>query len=567
MDANFAPTSTPGEDDADDGATSEDASVATRGRQMGNKKPDLRRGVLDRGRSGKPRGDDNGSASHSRASTPAGSATGAGEDQDMSDGSDEEDEREAQTWIHYYTDAQGISRRREIKPNEPYRRQIYNLYGNLAIYCFFRMFTILYERLAKLKNSENSVREVVRRNRQNKAAVDLAMMDKDPSMFFGDTGPNANYYSQMLGMFEELLRGEIEMPLIEDVLRRFYLHNGWQLFSFERMVSSLTRFAIAILTTDGGKERSMDILEAFKKDRKKEQTTHADELAYRRQVEKYVKDGDVYRIAYNTAKRESYVRLLKRDETTYDNVREDGLLDPEQRWSYYVSSFTSLEPTEGVRQEEVQLPMLKRTRRRAEFESNQRPAKRAKTMIEGPQGEQEIQESSERSTQLPEATKAKGITSAEAGVELQLNGKARWDQLRSRENLGLRIDQDSYKLTWPRPGTGADEEWWYAFSPKSLAAKPAVTEVDKAAGEANGTSKPADTEGETRTDGEQGEKKATGSEPKEDHDDEHTFYERFIMNNSWMKGASRDEVDRRNSEFREWVGLDKGEGDVEMGGS
>ena len=563
MDAKFTPTPNAEQEDAEDGATSEDASTATRGRRIEKDKRDLRRGVLDRGRSGKPRGDKDESASHSRASTPgAASATGPPEDQDMSDPSDEGSEPQAQTWIHYYTDAQGVRQRREIKPNEPYRRQIYNLYGNLPIYCFFRMFTILYERLVKLKASENVVRETIRRSREKKAASDLGMVDKDPSMFFADTSLNANYYVQTLGLFEELIRGDTEMPFIEDVLRRFYLQAGWQLFSFERMLSSLTRFAIAVLTTDGSKDRTTDILEVYKKDRRKEFTTHADELAYRRQVEKYVKDSDVYRIAYNVGERKAFVRLLKKDETTYDSVHEDGLLDPEQRWSYYVSSFTSLDPTEGVLQEEVQQPMLKRTRQLADEARNERPAKRVKTSIEKADGEQEAPESNERSTQQ-NGENAKVGESARvkpAGkVEDQVNGRERWDQIRSREHLGIRVDQESYKLVWPKPDTGAAEEWWVAVTPTGKAAEaPVAIEKDGASAQAENEPVNGAAEGGEKKDGAAGEH-------KDEHEEEHNFDEKFVMNNRWMKGLSRDEVDGKNTVFRRWVN-DGDEGDVEMAG-
>lgn len=564
MNANFVPTSTPGEDEAEDGATSEDASSGVRGRRMDKDKRDLRRGVLDRGRSGKPRGDkDDHSASHSRASTPgAASATNLTDEQDLSDRSDEGSEPQAQTWIHYYVDAQGVRKRREIKPNEPYRRKVFNLYGNLPIYCFFRMFTILYERLVKLKNSESGVREVVRRSREKKVAADLGMLDKDPSMFFADTSSNANYYVQMLGLFEELIRGEIDTQLIEDILRRFYLQTGWQLFSFERMLSSLTRFAIAIFTTDGAKDRNTDILEAFKKDRRKEHTTHADELTYRRQVEKYIKDSDVYRIAYNTTERKAFVRLLKRDESTYDSVYEDGLLDPEQRWAYYVASFTSLEPTESVLLDEVRLPFLKKTRQSARSIQPARPTKAGKRNAEDPEGDHEMQESNERSTQPSgdtlkqlDASRPKAADSAPQSkdvIDLQPQGNTRWDQLRSREHLGLRIDQENYKLNWPGYGTGADTEWWYADDSGPTKAATATTEAKGDAQQAGAQHVDAEGEGEDKD----------GGDTKGEQDEKHDFEERFVMNNTWMKGLSRDEVDEKNRGFREWVS----DGDVEMGG-
>jgi paired amphipathic helix protein Sin3a len=31
------------------------------------------------------------------------------------------------------------------------------------------------------------------------------------------------------------------------------------------------------------------------------------------------------------------------------------------------------------------------------------------------------------------------------------------------------------------------------------------------------------------------------------------FEEKFVMNNLWMKGMSKDEVERKNEEFKRWV--------------
>ena len=566
MDASFVPTSTPGEDDVEDEATSEDAFSAVRGRRNDKEKRDLRRGVLDRGRSGKPRGDkDDYSASHSRASTPgAASVTNITEEQDSSEPSEEGSEPQAQTWIQYHADSRSVRQRRELKPNEPYRRRIFNLYGNLAIYCFFRMFTILYERLAKLKHSEKDVREVIRRSDSKRVASELGMIDKQPSMFFRDVSQDANYYAQMLGMFEELLRSDNDMQLIEDVLRRFYLQAGWQLFSFERMLGSLTRFAISIIHTDG-KDRTPDMLEAFKKDRRKEYTTHADELAYRRQVEKYVKESDLYRIAYNTAERKAYVRILKHDENTFDNTFEDGLLDSEQRWSYYVSSFTSVEPTEGVPTEEVSMPMLKKTRKRINAEFSFPPSKRLHLSAEGAEGDVEREEPNDPSTQQngdapaskPRDAATQNADKSDVGSQVQ----ARSRQIHSRERLGLRIDQESYKLHWPRSGSGAETEWWMTVSsdvPKPAAGGSAAKETQDGERE-TGDEEMADVGAE----GDQPENGGKEAQKDGDYAEEQKFEERFVMNNRWMKGLSRDEVDERNKEFREWV---KDGEDEEMAG-
>ena len=286
VDQSFRAPTPPAEDDEDsDAAHSEDA-VPSRGRRMNGARPDLRRDVLKR--SGKANGQNG-----SRAATPHGGAAPNGRSQII-----ERDSPEPEVWFHHPVDG-NIYNHKTIEPNQSYKRHVYNMYANLPIYCFFRMFEILYLRLNNLKDQEQSVRETVKRMKASKAALDLRMADRGPESFFGDTGPDANYYQQMLVMMEDVIREDtdVDMLYLEDVLRRFYLSNGWMLFSIDKLLSALVRFGMGIHTTDG-KDKSWDIVQLFMKDRRKDVTTHQDEFAYRRQSEKMVKEGDVYHIQW-----------------------------------------------------------------------------------------------------------------------------------------------------------------------------------------------------------------------------------------------------------------------------
>jgi paired amphipathic helix protein Sin3a len=98
-------------------------------------------------------------------------------------------------------------------------------------------------------------------------------------------------------MFQEQISGEVDMNFIEETLRRYYLQIGWQLYSFDRLLSSLVRFGLAVVSHDN-KDKSIDIYNLFKKDRVNDTTTHKNEISYRKAVEKYAKDADTYRITY-----------------------------------------------------------------------------------------------------------------------------------------------------------------------------------------------------------------------------------------------------------------------------
>ena len=296
----FSASASEQEAEAETQTLTPDEPAAPRGRRMNGKRADLLRGVLDKGsRTRSTRRDAEESLDpSSRASTPE---PGANADEEMQDPDDDDssDESIPETWVFHPSDS-NTQRRREIPPGEPFDRAIYNLYANLPIYCFFRVFCILYDRLCNLKQSEHQIKDTVRRAKGPKPANDLRMTDKGPENFFYDTGPDANYYTQVLVMLEQFIKGDsgIDMLYIEDVLRRYYLANGWMLYSFDKLMSALVRFGISVLGSDGNKDKSSDILQLFFKDRRKQATSHLDEMAYRRQVEKYVKDGDVYRIAY-----------------------------------------------------------------------------------------------------------------------------------------------------------------------------------------------------------------------------------------------------------------------------
>ena len=184
-----------------------------------------------------------------------------------------------------------------LRHDEPFHRGTFALYATSNIYCFFRLFQILYERLANIKIGEDGVHNDVYRSNVPKAADALGIQDKKPSEYFSDTSPNANYYRQILAMCESVVRNELELSALEDTLRRFYLQKGWQLYNFDKITSATLRFASNILVSDN-KDKSLDIINLFYKDRKEDETTHDSELLYRKQVEKLSKDGDIYRITY-----------------------------------------------------------------------------------------------------------------------------------------------------------------------------------------------------------------------------------------------------------------------------
>ena len=197
-------------------------------------------------------------------------------------------------WLEH-PDQGNFNMQREYTLNAPYDKDVHHLYANLTVYCFFRAFEILYSRLLRVKLNEESAHETVRRALLNKPARELGLLDKLPSDLLYDCDPKANLYEQIVRMCDEVIKGDMEPAHLEETLRRFWLRSGYQLYNLEKMFAGITKFTGTIFDS---KDKSSDIVNMFFKEREREQTSHSQEIQYRRQVEKLAKDGDIYRITF-----------------------------------------------------------------------------------------------------------------------------------------------------------------------------------------------------------------------------------------------------------------------------
>ena len=281
--------SSPRNKESDEDNTDADSAVA-RGRRNGNgKKTDLLRGVLDRSKQQRDGGDESGATTPDVQSndeeTPASAAT-ATQEQPRADPNEHR-------WLSH---PMGGNETADL--NVPFKRDDFHLYATPNIYYFFRLFQALYERLMTVKNNEERVHHDVSRAQTEKPANQLGVADKAPSEYFTDVSRSANYYKQIFAMCEDVIKGDTDNVIFEDTLRRFYTSDGWTLYSVDRMLNSLLRFVLNILISDN-KDKSLDIINLFYKDRNEDMTTHQNELTYRKQVEKLGKDFEnIYRIRY-----------------------------------------------------------------------------------------------------------------------------------------------------------------------------------------------------------------------------------------------------------------------------
>jgi paired amphipathic helix protein Sin3a len=280
-------------------------------------------------------------------------------------------------WINV---SNGDSSARHMAMDESYPHTMFNLYANTNIYCFFRVFEMLYSRLVSLKQNEESVKEAVARHKGTggivKPAIDLQMVTQGPDYWFYSIDGKQTYYQQVLRLCQEVVAGTMESSHLEETLRRYYIKTGWQLYSVERLVSTILRFVMSILGGDP-KDKSLEITNLFFRDRERAETTRKQEIQYRKQVERLSKDAEVYRISYVSCsasgcrslcdldvtnpgqvpeRRLCTIRLFPPEDATFDS--DD--LDDEARWQYYVASFTMTDATEGVDHSRMNFPYLRR---------------------------------------------------------------------------------------------------------------------------------------------------------------------------------------------------------------
>lgn len=362
---------TPNNELADDLASGEEdsASVKARKAAAGKIGSNLYRQTLDRGRKLTRKDREESNASGSRASTPDVTSR---QDEEMAVDSveDVEGKQDVSTgrWLDHPISG-NASGSRNIDPHEPQPRDVYRFWANSSSYGFIRLFMMLYERLCTLKDSEDAVRRTVRNGGRVKPAIELGIIDKTPADFFDDTSAQANYYTQMLQKFEDVLKGKIEIVDVEDTLRRFYLQSGYPLYPFEKIIMQLAKNALTMMASDS-KDKSADVVNLFKRDRAKETSTAQQQTDYRKAVEKLVKDSEVYRIDYARGGTEWWpehaiskeapnsvkIYLSRKD----DPIADDGLteMDRENRWRYYVASYTSIDHTDGVNIADVSYPFL-----------------------------------------------------------------------------------------------------------------------------------------------------------------------------------------------------------------
>jgi paired amphipathic helix protein Sin3a len=278
----------------------------TNGRSRRNgKKGDLLRGVLDPGRNGsKPRNQkEDSAASGSKETTPE---VGSANEEEMADVNDDAAVPEVsnERWMptipkpvvvgdsdNALLDADG-----ELKADGFFTRPWYNFFCNQTMFVFFSIFQTVYSRLLDIKDSKDAVAFAIDRLNKPKPARDLGFTENHMT-FFDPTEEPSKFWPKTLELIEDYITGEIDENRYQDVMRHYYLKNGWKLYTIQDLLKTLCRLALTCKSLDA-KEKTPDLIQQYLLSREKEETSYQTEISARKFAEKCVKDGDLFVVCW-----------------------------------------------------------------------------------------------------------------------------------------------------------------------------------------------------------------------------------------------------------------------------
>lgn len=230
-------------------------------------------------------------------------------------------------------------------------RKCFNLFANTNIYVFFRHLTTLFERLYEVKQINKEVTKEINGRKVVQFAKDLNLISqqmKDMGLDFGGT----DAYEQLVNLCKRLIEGDIEHQWFEESLRQAYNNKAFKLYTVDKVVQALVKHAHTIMTDS----KTAEIMILFEKDRLQIDTSAKDQILYRLQVRSHMSSiENMFRIDFNRQSNHVCIQYIAVDDLT---LAEPKSL--EDKWKYYVTSYSLSHPTEGIAQEELQIPFLER---------------------------------------------------------------------------------------------------------------------------------------------------------------------------------------------------------------
>ncbi|ORX62697.1 hypothetical protein DM01DRAFT_1003788 [Hesseltinella vesiculosa] len=235
------------------------------------------------------------------------------------------------------------------------KRHIFNLFADSEMFCFFRLYQLLYDRLLALYLlGEEYKQEPEKTGAKIKAPLNLTVQSKslDGILCLSRLASILNhifvigyqmdftrgYYETLMVLTEKYLHGEIDSSLYEEVARYVFGNKVYTMFTVDRLVASLLRHIHFMVTT----ESTAALVELFLKHHDLESVDAQSLGDYRVSVENVLgKDEALFNISFDTVRRRLSIQLLGYDEEYHPITRDD--------YEEYVSSYIDSErPTKDI---------------------------------------------------------------------------------------------------------------------------------------------------------------------------------------------------------------------------
>ncbi|QPG75377.1 hypothetical protein FOA43_002730 [Brettanomyces nanus] len=230
-------------------------------------------------------------------------------------------------------------------------RDEFNVFCNTQIYVFFRYIDVLYKRLLGVKNLAPAANREIKSRAETKFAKDLGLIDyslEDQSI---NIKGNDSYH-EALDLCVKLIQGKVEQNAFEECLRQGFLNKAFKLFTINKVIQGVLKHCHTLVTDS----RCGEILMLMEKDRNTPVSTAKDQIVYRMQVRSHMHaDENMFKISYNRKTSTAEIVFIAVDDLT---VR-DSSKTKEEKWNYYMTSYSMSYPTEGLDSSKLHVPFLK----------------------------------------------------------------------------------------------------------------------------------------------------------------------------------------------------------------
>lgn len=179
----------------------------------------------------------------------------------------------------------------DLKADGFFRRPWYNFFCNQTLYVFFSILHTLYTRLKSVKENSGSVKEEIAREEMEKPAKMLRLIHDEPKYYAGLE--EHQFWSRTVKLIEDYINQDEDENVYQDTLRRYYLKNGWTLYTIQDLLKTLSRLALVCNSNDS-KDKTSELIAQHFTSRQNDETSFQVEISARKFAEKCIKDGEMF---------------------------------------------------------------------------------------------------------------------------------------------------------------------------------------------------------------------------------------------------------------------------------